>query len=333
MVSSKDVAKHAGVSQTTVSRVLNTPERVKKPTLKKVMDAIDKLNYIPDGNARSLVQRKTRTIALISGPLHNPFFSETTTAIINYANAEGFRTNVHFINDDNSDAVYNSVFENKVDGIILSSIYLDDPIFNKLEKSGIPFILFNRKHQSEKNYVEIDNRQAGYLAATHLLDKGHKNIVWIGGPLTISTFKGRMEGFIRALQDHQIAIPKERIVITDTKKEELYDTFLALQKSAEKPTAICAATDAIAIRLMDFYISAGVRIPKDISIIGIDNVELSRHASLNLTTIGMEDERGLGFLAVEKLFEMIYQKNKSCVQIQKSVRLFERNTTMDHKFI
>src|SRR5690606_20595722 len=101
----------------------------------------------------------------------------------------------------------------------------------------------------------------------------------------------------------------------------------------EKPTAICAATDAIAIRLMGFYISAGIRIPEDLSIIGTDNVELSRHASLNLTTIGMEDERGLGFLAVEKLIEMIYEKNKSCTQIQKSVRLFERNTTIDHKFI
>lgn len=328
MVSSKDVAKYAGVSQTTVSRVLNTPHLVKRNTVKKVMDAIDELNYIPDGNARSLVQRKTSTIALISGPLHNPFFAETTTAIVNYASEQGFRTNVHFINDENVEEVYNSVFENKVDGIILSSIYLDDPIFAKLEKSTIPFVLFNRKHKSEKNFVEIDNQEAGYLAASHLVESGHQEITWVGGPLTISTFKGRLEGYIYALQHRQLPIEREKIFITDTKRENLYETFLALQNLPQKPTAICAATDAIAIRLMDFYISAGYLIPEDLSIIGIDNVELSHHASINLTTIGMEDTKGLGYLAIEELIEMIRQKNNPCVQIVKPVRLFERNTTI-----
>ena len=101
MVSSKDVAKHVGVSQTTVYRVLNMPQTVKKPTLDKVMKAIDELNYIPNGHARSLVQNKTNTIALLSGPLHNPFFVDTTTAIVNYANEKGFRVNVQFVNDKN----------------------------------------------------------------------------------------------------------------------------------------------------------------------------------------------------------------------------------------
>ena len=96
-VSSKDIAKYAGVSQTTVSRVLNTPNLVKEKTYKKVMVAIDKLNYIPDGNARSLVQNKTGRIALISGPLSNPFFADATTSIVNYANKHGFKINVHFV--------------------------------------------------------------------------------------------------------------------------------------------------------------------------------------------------------------------------------------------
>lgn len=328
MVSSKDVAKYAGVSQTTVSRVLNTPNLVKEPTYKKVMAAIDKLNYIPDGNARSLVQKKTDTIALISGPLYNPFFVDTTTSIVNYANRNGFKINVHFSNDENLSEIYHSIFENKVDGIILSSILLEDPVFHKLEKSGIPFITYNRKHQSNKNFVEMDNEQAGFLAADYLLSLNHKNICWIGGPLEISTFKGRYDGFLKACQKNNAKADPKQIFITDTSKEELHKTFLKLEELSEKPTAVFAATDAIAIQMMDFYISVGYRVPEDISIIGIDNVEISQHASINLTTVGISSPIGLGQLAIEKLIQMIQQKNKSCIQITKTVRLFERKTTI-----
>lgn len=328
MVSSKDVAKYAGVSQTTVSRVINTPDLVKAPTYKKVMAAIDKLNYIPDGNARSLVQKKTDTIALISGPLYNPFFVETTTSIVNYANENGFKINVHFSNDENLEDIYNAIFENKVDGIILSSILLEDPIFTKLEKSGIPFITYNRKHTSNRNFVEMDNEQAGFLAADHLISLNHEKICWVGGPLEMSTFRGRYDGFLKAFQNNNESVNPEQIFITDTSKNELYETFLKLQKLSEKPTAVFAATDAIAIQMMDYYITAGYRVPEDVSIIGIDNVEISQHASINLTTVGISSSIGLGQLAIEKLIGMIQQKNKSCIQITKPVRLFERKTTM-----
>lgn len=326
MVSSKDVAKHAGVSQTTVSRVLNTPHLVKENTYKKVMVAIDELNYIPDGNARSLVQKKTGTIALISGPLDNPFFADTTTSIVNYANKHGFKINVHFVNTSNLQETYSSVFENKVDGIILSSILLEDPFFNRLVKLQVPFITFNRKHESNQYFVEIDNEKSGDIATNHLIESGHEKICWVGGPLNISTFKGRYEGFIKAMHKKSLKIDQEVIFITDTSREELYETFLKLDELPNKPTAICAATDAIALTLMDFYISAGYRIPQDISIIGIDNVELSSHASINLTTVGISSKTDLGHIAIEKLIEMINNKNKPCIQITQPVRLFTRKT-------
>ncbi|HSI68059.1 MAG TPA: LacI family DNA-binding transcriptional regulator [Planococcus sp. (in: firmicutes)] len=331
MVSSKDVAKYAGVSQTTVSRVLNYPDLVKRPTYKKVMDAIEALNYIPDGNARSLVQQKTDTIALISGPLYNPFFVDSTTSIVNYANQNGFKINVHFSNDENITETYNFIFENKVDGIIMSSILLEDPVFIKLENSGIPFITYNRKHKSNKNFVEMDNEQAGFIAASHLLSLNHENICWVGGPLEMSTFKGRYEGFLKAFQEKGVTVKQEQLFITDSSKDELYQTFLKMEKLSEKPTALCAATDAIAIEMMDFYISAGYRVPEDISIIGIDNVEISRHASINLTTVGIASPVGLGQLAIESLIKEIREKNKACIQITETVRLFERKTTIEKR--
>jgi LacI family transcriptional regulator len=143
-----------------------------------------------------------------------------------------------------------------------------------------------------------------------------------------STFKGRYDGFLKAFQKHKIKVNAEDIFFTDTSKEELYQTFLKIEGFSEKPTAIFAATDAIAIQMLDFYISAGYQVPEDISIIGIDNVNISQHSSINLTTVGISSPADLGQLAIEKLFEMIQGKKNSCIQITKTVRLFERKTTI-----
>ena len=327
VVSSIDVAKHAGVSQTTVSRVLNTPHLVKEKTYKKVMRAIDDLSYIPNGNARSLVRQKTGTIALISGPLSNPFFVDTTTSIVNYASQYGYKINVHFATDSNLEETYSSVFENKVDGIILSSILIEDPFYQRIVKSGIPFIFFNRKHESNRFFVEMDNEKAGELATNYLLGLGHKNIAWVGGPSNMSTFKGRYDGYLKAFRNSSIKLESENIFLTNNATNtELNRVFEQIEEMKNRPTAICAATDAIAISLLHCFISAGYRVPEDISIIGIDNVEISKHASINLTTIGITSPLGLGQLAIEKLIYMIEEKDYLNVQITKDVKLFERKT-------
>jgi len=327
LVSSKDVAKHAGVSQTTVSRVLNTPELVKKPTLDKVMNSIQELNYIPNALARSLVQNKTSTIVLLSGPLHNPFFVDTTTAIVNYANSKGYRVNVQFVNDNNLTEAYATAIEQKVDGIILSCILIDDPIFGRLEKMDIPFITYNRKHKNDRHFVEIDNFEAGYLSAKHLIELGHTNIAWVGGPLTTSTFNNRYEGFLKALKDYQISVEAEYIIQTDTSKKDVSRAFHDLMQLKKRPTGICAGSDSLALYLMDEAIYANFRIPEDISLIGIDNVDISHHASIQLTTVGSISKENLGLMAIHKLIELIENKKNSCVKITESVKVFDRSTT------
>ncbi|MFC7685679.1 LacI family DNA-binding transcriptional regulator [Ureibacillus sp. GCM10028918] len=329
MVSSKDVAKYAGVSQTTVSRVLNTPELVKQPTVDKVMKAIQELNYIPNANARSLVQKRTDTIVLLSGPLHNPFFVDTTTAIVNYANTKGYRVNVQFVNDDKLSEAYATAIEQKVDGLILSCILIDDPIFETLENMNIPFITYNRKHKRNRHFVEIDNFKAGYLTAQHLIELGHRNIGWISGPLTVSTFHNRYHGFIKALEDYNIKIPEENILHTDTSKKEVSTAFNNLMSLGKRPTAISAGSDSLALFLMDDAISIGMKVPEDLSIIGIDNVDISKHASIRLTTIGSISEENLGFLAIKRLIELIENKKNDCVKITESVKVFNRSTTRE----
>ncbi|MFF2175707.1 LacI family DNA-binding transcriptional regulator [Lysinibacillus sp. NPDC058147] len=328
MVSSKDVAKYAGVSQTTVSRVLNTPELVKPKTIEKVMKAIDELNYVPNDIARSLVQKKTGIITLISGPLHNPFFVDTTTAIVNYVNARGYKVNVYFGTEDNLESIYNSVLETRADAIILSSMLYEDDLFYKLEKLGIPFIMYNRKHQENRHFVEIDNVEAGYIATNHILSLGHQDICWVGGPHEISTFYGRYKGFKNALNDSAIDIKTATSFFTNTNKDDIERVFEEMLKLPTRPTAICAATDAIAIEILNLCLERGFQVPKDFNVIGIDNVELSKHHSIALTTVGLESEKSLGFIAIEKLFEVMERKS-TCIQLTESVRLFPRNTTCE----
>lgn len=327
MVSSKDVAKLAGVSQTTVSRVLNTPELVKKATIDKVSQAIDELNYIPNAHARSLVQNKTNTIALLSGPLQNPFFVDTTTAIVNYANKRGYRVDVRFVDEQDLNEAYTTAIAHRVDGVILSCILINDPIFERLKQMDIPFITFNRKHKSNEYFVEIDNHEAGYIAAKHLIDLGHKIIAWVGGPLSISTFNNRYVGFVKLINDYKLSLPKRYIFNTDTSKQDVSRAFHELMRLKECPTAICAGSDSIALNLIDEAIKLNLKVPDNISIIGIDNVDISSHGLIQLTTVGSINEENLGYIAISKLIEMIENKKNTCVNITKSVKIFNRSTT------
>lgn len=330
MVSSIDVAKLAGVSQTTVSRVLNNPDSVNNATLEKVNKAMEDLNYRPNSIARSLVSKKTGSIALISGPLHNPFFAETTTSIVNCAKGKGFNVSVHFEKPEDNLSVYKDVMNQQVDGIILSSILYEDPVYEKLQQLDVPVMMFNRRHKENGHFVELDNIKAGKSAAEHLIGLNHRDIVWMGGPLTMSTFKERLQGFKEALALENIYLGADSTIITDTSKASVLEAMKSLMARRKRPTAIFAATDSIAIYIMDFLISNGYDIPGDISIIGVDNVELSSHHSFQLSTVGTVRKADLGKIAIEYLMDLIDRKEwpaDEFIQETLDTKLFNRLTT------
>ncbi|MGP4073243.1 LacI family DNA-binding transcriptional regulator [Piscibacillus sp. B03] len=327
MVSSKDVAKLAGVSQSTVSRVLNTPEKVRTDKYDKVVKAMEELNYRPNAIARSLVKKQTKSIALISGPIHNPFFAETTTSIVNYCKSKGYNTNVHFeVFGDNS-SIIKDVSEMQVDGIILSSILMDDKIYYDLKALNIPFVMFNRKHNEPGNYFEMDNILAGQQVTEHLLEINHQDIVWIGGPLNMSTFHGRYEGFRLSMKAHGLTVGTNNTFITDTSEQGIRDVVKDLMSKRHRPTAIFAATDSIAIFILDFLLEKGYRVPEDVSLIGIDNTKLSQHHSVQLTTVGTEQCINLGQVAIETLIDQIETGKFELTQKTYSTKLFNRSTT------
>lgn len=326
MVSSKDVAKKAGVSQSTVSRVVNNPESVSKLKRDKVERVMKELNYIPNSIARSLISNKTNQISLISGTLNNPFFVEATRTIVNAAYKKGFTVNVFFEEDVSKESLYKTVFSQKSEGIILSSMYYESQYFDELLKLGIPYIMFNRRHKNGGNFVEIDNHQAGYLGAEYLISKGHKGIHFFSGELEKSTFLKRYQGFCKAMDEFNISYDDSSISITKQKPELIAEELERVLSQEKRPSAIFAATDMIALTLIDCLQKLNLRIPEDIAIIGIDNTETLRHSSLNLTSIGPVEGEHLSSIAVEQLFKMI--ENGEMKEFQRTIpcKLYERGT-------
>ncbi|MGV2875880.1 LacI family DNA-binding transcriptional regulator [Macrococcus capreoli] len=326
MVSSKDVAKKAGVSQSTVSRVINNPSTVRKDKREKVERVMKELNYRPNSVARSLISNKTNQISLISGTLNNPFFIESTKTIINYASAHGYNVNVFFEEDIQRDNFYSNVFSQKTDGIILSSMYYDSEYLSELEKLDIPYIMYNRRHRLGGNFVELDNFQAGQIATKYLIDKGHKDILWLGGELKKSTFLGRYNGFINVIESQKISLDEHRIINTSQKPKDIEKALLNVINSQALPTAILAATDMIALTVLNVLKRENIKVPEDVAVIGIDNTEMVQHALINLTTVGIHENENLALEAIVQLIDAI-KANKS-VNYRKTFKckLFERGT-------
>lgn len=324
--SSIDVAKRANVSQATVSRVLNHPEKVSEETRQKVYSAIDELRYIPNQNARDLVSGNAKIITLISGALSNPFFVDSTAEIVEYATSKGYKINVYIIEDEDIELTYQLVLNNRPSGIIMSCILYDDLIINQLQYLDLPFVSYNRRHKEKLNYVEFDNFEAGEIGCQLLFDKQCAEILWVGGRQDVSTFKYRFDGFCAKYQQLYQRNISDSNVINELKVSdaELQSKIEAWYQQTEGKKAIFAATDALAIRVMNITKRISINCPDDIGIIGIDNVNLSQHTYINLTTIG--SEKSLGLTAIGSLIDTIEQRKNDNIMFTFPVKVFERGT-------
>lgn len=326
MVSSKDVAKHAGVSQSTVSRVLNNPEGVNASKRLLVEEAMRTLGYQPNLYARNLASKKTRTIALLSGTLQNDFFVESINSIVDYAMKQGYQTLVYSEYENNLRELIDTVLGYKVDGILLSSIKLDDPVLPILDKSGVPYMLFNRRPRSGGSYVVLDNQMAASMLTRHMLDIGHRSIAYLSGPLDTSTFYERKLGFYETLEAYGVDISFSQFYETDTSKQSIQKLTWTILQQPSPPSAIICATDEMALACMDAALQTGRRIPEDISLAGFDDISMASHQAIQLTSVGQRDYK-LGVVAVEQLIQMIQSQRVTPLQFVIKPELFIRRTT------
>jgi len=330
-VTENDIAKMAGVSQTTVSRVLNDHPSVKDSTRQKVLSAIKEIGFTPDPIARSMVTNRTGTIGLIVGDISNPFYAETAKIIIGIARINGYDV-ILCDTDHDSDSLQKEIkmlLNRRVDGIMIASVNRWDTYVSELYKTGFPIILFNRTTDDSKLHsVILDNERGAQIAVSHLVNLGHKRISFISGPSKYSTFYQRLEGYKLALEKHYLPFTEEMVFHENLSYKEIEKFVRNIFSINDPPTSFFASSDHMAIFVMNAVARIGLKVPEEISIIGFDDIDISSNPYINLTTISQQKKK-MAISALEILLSLIENEEpmKKPIQVTIAPELIIRGTT------
>ncbi|MDQ0917692.1 LacI family DNA-binding transcriptional regulator [Paenibacillus sp. V4I5] len=304
----KDVAKKAGVSVTTVSRVLNGEKYVKDDLKAKVKRAIDELGYAPSHIARSLVRKKTNLIGVIVPDLTSSFYSTILSSIEETASLNDYNLLVcNIIEDTDKELKYLNVFkEMRVDGIIIMHEKLSEDIRSFINKLDIP-VIFSSVRPLDHKFVSviIDDYEAAYDATRYLIELGHERIAFIGGDMRdITSGQNRYVGYRNALKDQGVRIVNDYIRFGDYKTQSGYNLMKELLACEPRPTALFAVSDDMAVGAMNCIHDHQLKVPDDISIIGFDGSQLTELVRPRLSSMEQPIE-DMGKITVDTLIELI----------------------------
>lgn len=284
-----DVAREANVSMATVSRVVNGNPNVKPATRKKVLEVISRLGYRPNAVARGLASKKTTTVGVIIPDISSIFFAELARGIEDIATM--YKYNIILSNSDqNKDKelhLLNTMLGKQVDGIVFMGGNITKEHVEEFEKAPVPIVLAGSMEETgQVPSVNIDYEQATYDAITTFIEKGHKEIGFVIGPLHEPiNEKKKLAGYKRALADSGIEYQEEYIVEGDYTYDSGIEGFEKLKELEKKPTAIFVGSDEMALGVIHGAEDDGYRIPDDFEVISSDNTRLSLMVRPQLTTI------------------------------------------------
>jgi len=288
MITIHDVAKMAGTSTATVSHVINGTRFVSDELQKKVREAMKELNYKPNMMARGLKGGSMKTIGVIVPDCTNTFFSEISRAIDRCCFAKGY--NIILCNTDNDIKQQSSycdmLISKMVDGVIMISSDNSDDDINKLIEASIPVVIADRtvNHKDVDNII-VNNEKGGYDATKYLISLGYTKIACIGGPTFISSSNQRIEGYRKALKESGIEINEDYISHGDFHFAGGNKSVSDYMNLKDRPEAVFATNDMMALGFIDGLKSLKMEVPKDVSVIGFDDVQLARITTPKLTTI------------------------------------------------
>jgi len=316
LVTIKDVAKRAGVSVMTVSRVINGSKNVSESTRKKVLKAIEELGYVPNSVARSLVLKKTSTIGLVISDITNPFFTTIARGVEDTAISEHY-TVIICSTDENpeKELMYVEVLaKSKVDGVIYASASGKKAPLKSLFLKNIPIVLIDRTIEgvNDLDIVRGDSVYGAYLLTKHLIELGHKRIGIVVGSTFISTARDRVEGYKKALNEAKIPIDDSLIKISERSKfskEDGYRLTKELLEIKDPPTAVFGGNNLMAIGAMLAIKEKGLEIPDDISLVSFDDIESLSEVYPFLTVV-KQPAYTMGVLAAELLIRRIENIDK-----------------------
>jgi LacI family transcriptional regulator len=308
-----DVAREAGTSKATVSKVLGNRPYVSKEMRDRVLSAIDRLGYQPNRAAQSLVQGRAHAIGVAISDIRNPFYAALIRVIDEVARAAGNITitvSVEFGEPNRVDQL-EAHLRGLVDGIIFASWWGPPEPIRQLEQHGIPFAFVTcRPIGVAVDYVIVDDQRGAELAVEHLATLGHRRIAHISSPDADWSTEQRLSGFISGLEANGLTVARQMIVTAERRKDGFlgrldgYSAAMGLLHQSDPPTAIFCADDFTALGAMQAIEEAGARIPKDISLVGFDNISLSALPRIGLTTIAHPVEE-MGRLVTELILNRV----------------------------
>jgi len=328
-----EIARLSGVSRSTVSRVINDDPNVSSRTRAKVQAVIDDLGYQPSPVARSLIGGRSHVLGLVlptfySRLVTDPFFSILAHGISSACNANDYTLMLWLVDPDYEKRTRSNILNNRlIDGIIVASNVLDDPLVLSLVDQNTPLVQVGRNSNPNVSSVDADNVTGARLAAEHLVNIGRKQLATITGPIDRFSGQDRLAGFRQGLEAHNLNLPEERIAYGDFTEDGGYLQAKKLLSQTQFD-GLFAASDVTAFGAIRAIREAGLRVPEDVAVIGFDDLPSCLRHNPPLTTIHQPIHQ-MGFVAAQTLIDQLESKAAFSPQrIILPVELIQRASTI-----
>ncbi|WEK55055.1 MAG: LacI family DNA-binding transcriptional regulator [Candidatus Cohnella colombiensis] len=283
----RDIAKLAGVSVTTVSKVINNLPNVSPSTRARVQQVIQDQQFIPSHTARGLVKGKSKTIGMfLTTSLAHPFFSKVVVGLESALKKTGYDLLYLTLDWNPEYSLVRHCLSRNVEGVLIFGFQENDLNFEEIIQSEIPTVFIDLDMMGRRaGYVTSENVESIKNAVYYLHELKHRKIAFVNGHLDSYVGKQRFEGYRRGIQELGLPYFAEYISIGDFTKESGYAAMKGFMQLEEPPTAVVCSSDMIAIGVIEAAGEAGLSIPQDLSVIGFDDIELAKHTIPALTTV------------------------------------------------
>lgn len=329
----EDVAKLAGLSRTTVSRVINNHPYVSEEKRKLVMEAMERLGYVPNSSARSLRSQKTELIALFVPRIMNPFFSQLVESMEIAAAEHNYQLIICQTRySSEKELNYMNLLKTKqVDGVILASIQNDWEVLEPFLDYG-PIVLCNEfDEQANVPSVMLDQVHGGYIATKHLLEQGHRRIAYCRGSTRSNVANHREIGFRKALSEYGIVFDEQYAFRDTLHSEDGRRVFHRMLSLSEPPTAVFTGSDEVAAGIISEAKKHGCKVPDHLAVVGFDNQAITQLMEPTITTVHQPVEK-MAQKALEVMIEKIHSRTYRQHEIYKfPLKLIIRGSTVTNK--
>jgi len=290
----REIAKRAKVSTATVSRTINRVPTVDPALAKRVMKVVEDMGYYPNTAARALVSGKSRIFGLIVSEITNPFFPEIVQAFEDIAVQNHYEilltSTVH--DPKRMELAVRRMSERRVDGVAILTFGMEDALIEDLRFRKVPLVFVDVGPQAAGvTNIRVNYQQGIREAVSHLANLGHKRIAFVAGPTNLKSAMARRAAFEAAMQENGLTVDSELIVTGDHKVEGGIAALAQLAALSKKPTAILCSNDMTAVGVMREAYDRGITIPRELSVIGFDDIRLAEFTTPPLTTVRMSQKQ------------------------------------------